>query len=62
MTSHSQVHLGVRKEDTMEMDFLDDIGEGAYHSDAENRKVKEEMPEERWEKEFDQMDGEEEVI
>ena len=41
-------------------DFLDDffdIGEGAYHSDEENRREDEEpYPDELWDKEFEDLE------
>lgn len=40
-----------------DFDFLDGIGEGAYHSDEENRRDGEDLtPEDLWEQEFEQMD------
>ena len=43
----------------LDFDFLDGIGEGAYHSDDENRRDQERTPEDDWTKEFEQMDREE---
>ena len=43
-------------------DFGFDVGEGAYHSDEENRKNNEEpFPDELWDKDYER-DIEEEVI
>jgi hypothetical protein len=44
----------------MEHDFLDDIGEGAYYSDEENRPDKEDdHPTDQLIEELEQIDGEE---
>lgn len=38
-------------------DFLDDIGEGAFYSDEENRVDGEDLtPEDHWEREFENID------
>jgi len=39
-------------------DFLEDVGEGAFHSDEENRRIEDETPEDLWDKEFQTLDGE----
>ena len=36
-------------------DFLEDIGEGAFYSDEEERKSEEETPEDLWQREFDDL-------
>jgi len=43
----------------MEHDFLEDIGEYAYQSDEEDRKIDEYFPEDEWEKEFEELEREE---
>ncbi len=43
----------------MEGDFLEDIGEGAFHSDEENRKFnREPYPDEIWDEELGDIDEE----
>jgi len=40
-------------------DFIEDIGEGAYYSDEENKQVNNETPEDLWEEELQDIWDEE---
>lgn len=43
-----------------DMDFLNELGEGAYYSDKENERIEDESPEDLWEEELNEI-WEEEV-